>query len=202
MTDRSIKKVDMSPRTPEQFEQVRARSKEKIVLAALTLFAEKGFFNTSVQEIARQAGVAKGLIYNYFEKKEDLLKGIVEHAMDEGEAIMGKIDQFPTASEKLAYMINYAIDFIQQRVEYNKLLVSLSLQLDHFPHIREIILAKYEGMFPLLEPLLAEQGKENPHAEAMELGAMLDGIGLQYIVIGEKYPIEAMRTHLLNRFTQ
>ncbi|PLX21155.1 MAG: hypothetical protein C0599_08290 [Salinivirgaceae bacterium] len=52
--------------------------KEKIVDAAITLFGENGFHNTSISQIAKNAGVSKGLMYNYFESKEELLKYIFD----------------------------------------------------------------------------------------------------------------------------
>ncbi|WP_165822341.1 TetR/AcrR family transcriptional regulator [Paenibacillus montanisoli] len=50
-------------------EQTRTRIKE----AALTLFAEQGYDHTSVESIAKQAGVAKGTFFNYFSSKDELL---------------------------------------------------------------------------------------------------------------------------------
>jgi AcrR family transcriptional regulator len=46
--------------------------KDKILQAALTLFQKKGFAQTTTKELAAQAGVAEGTIYNYFATKEDL----------------------------------------------------------------------------------------------------------------------------------
>ncbi|WP_308635671.1 TetR/AcrR family transcriptional regulator [Paenibacillus silvisoli] len=50
-------------------EQTRTRIKE----AALSLFAEQGYEHTSVESIAKQAGVAKGTFFNYFASKDELL---------------------------------------------------------------------------------------------------------------------------------
>ncbi|WP_240375493.1 TetR/AcrR family transcriptional regulator [Bacillus piscicola] len=46
---------------------------ESIILAALKLFSEKGYFSTSVQDIATYCGISKGSFYKYFKSKEDLL---------------------------------------------------------------------------------------------------------------------------------
>ena len=45
----------------------------QIVLGAVQLFAEKGYYRTTVQEVARRVGVSPGLIYQYVRDKEDLL---------------------------------------------------------------------------------------------------------------------------------
>jgi TetR/AcrR family transcriptional regulator len=52
------------PRRPEQFEAIREKSREKIFSASLELFANKGYDATSIESIAKKAGISKGLIYN------------------------------------------------------------------------------------------------------------------------------------------
>ncbi|GMV44246.1 MAG: hypothetical protein AMXMBFR64_59620 [Myxococcales bacterium] len=55
--------------------------RSRIVDAAIKVFAEKGFFTARVSEIAREAGVADGTIYLYFENKDDLLIQVFEESM-------------------------------------------------------------------------------------------------------------------------
>jgi AcrR family transcriptional regulator len=66
------------PRTKEQNEALRAEKKQLIMDAALEVFAEAGYAMTSIDQIAKRAGVAKGLIYTYFESKEHLLHQILK----------------------------------------------------------------------------------------------------------------------------
>jgi len=56
---------------------VRAR-REQIVGAATRVFAEKGFSRATTREVAREAGVSEGTIYNYFEDKDALLLAILD----------------------------------------------------------------------------------------------------------------------------
>ena len=51
--------------------------------AATRVFAERGFFNAQVADIARGAGVAAGTVYLYFRGKDDLLVSIFERVMSE-----------------------------------------------------------------------------------------------------------------------
>jgi TetR/AcrR family transcriptional regulator, fatty acid metabolism regulator protein len=51
---------------------------QKILRAAIKIFAEKGFFNSRVSEIAREANVADGTIYLYFKNKDDILISLFE----------------------------------------------------------------------------------------------------------------------------
>ncbi len=58
-------------RVPKQ--KRAAQTKQKIILAAITLFSKKGFYAANSKEIARQAGVATGSFYAYFKDKRDVL---------------------------------------------------------------------------------------------------------------------------------
>jgi AcrR family transcriptional regulator len=50
---------------------------QEITEAALAAFAEKGYAATRVDDVARRAGVSKGLLYLYFKTKEDLFKAVI-----------------------------------------------------------------------------------------------------------------------------
>lgn len=70
----------------------RERRKEarpgELLDAALTLFVEKGFAATRVEEVAARAGVSKGTLFLYFPSKEDLFKAVVR------ENIAGRFDEW------------------------------------------------------------------------------------------------------------
>jgi len=57
--------------------------RERILEAAVKVFARKGYFAAKVSEIARKAGVADGTIYLYFRNKEDILVCLFDQAMAE-----------------------------------------------------------------------------------------------------------------------
>ena len=57
--------------------------REAILAAATSVFAEKGFFNSKVADIAKAAGVADGTVYLYFKNKDDVLHSLFDRAMDE-----------------------------------------------------------------------------------------------------------------------
>ena len=58
--------------------------RDAILRAAIDVFAERGFFNAQVADIARAAGVAAGTVYLYFKSKDDLLVSIFERSMRDG----------------------------------------------------------------------------------------------------------------------
>src|SRR5215203_7420728 len=63
---------------------VPAPDKRDLILKAATrVFAQNGYFNSQVADVARVAGVAAGTVYLYFKSKDDLLVSIFERSMNE-----------------------------------------------------------------------------------------------------------------------
>ncbi|MDQ3370456.1 MAG: TetR family transcriptional regulator [Myxococcota bacterium] len=67
--------------------------REAILVAALELFVERGFWGTAVPEIADRAGVGAGTIYRYFESKEALVNAI--YRQEKLRFSSGVLDDFP-----------------------------------------------------------------------------------------------------------
>jgi len=57
--------------------------RQAILRAATKIFAEKGFFNSKVADVAGEAGIADGTVYLYFKSKDDILHSIFDRAMEE-----------------------------------------------------------------------------------------------------------------------
>src|SRR6266513_1625173 len=75
---------------------VPGAKKDAILRAAIDVFAERGYFNAQVADVARAAGVAAGTVYLYFRSKDHLLVSIFERSMRdalaEGRAAVAAID--------------------------------------------------------------------------------------------------------------
>jgi len=54
---------------------------EEILEAALTMFTEKGFAGTRLDEIARAAGISKGTLYLYFKSKQEIFEAAIQHTI-------------------------------------------------------------------------------------------------------------------------
>jgi AcrR family transcriptional regulator len=63
--------------------ETKAQKKNRIITAAARVFAEKGFSGTLIAEVAEQAGVGKGTVYEYFTSKEDLFFSVFEWFVEE-----------------------------------------------------------------------------------------------------------------------
>jgi len=78
-----------------------ADAPQQVLSAALTLFTQKGFFNTSVQDIGRAAGVSIGSIYHYFDDKQGIATALYEDLMRKlTEAISEIIEKEASAHDR------------------------------------------------------------------------------------------------------
>ncbi|MDH5399984.1 MAG: TetR family transcriptional regulator, partial [Cyclobacteriaceae bacterium] len=65
MTERSVNEaITMAPKTKDQLETIKGEKRQRILQAAVELFARHGYAHTSISQIAQNAGISKGLIYN------------------------------------------------------------------------------------------------------------------------------------------
>lgn len=189
----------MSPRKKEDFETMQQASREKILMAAFALFAKNGYALTSVDSISIKAKVSKGLIYHYFESKQEILKALFHRLMQEGMEIINLNQQLPP-KKFLDKLIDFSIDFIINQTKLNRLLIGLTVQPEVTKGLKkEIDKAKEEWMEMLIRPF-RELNYESPEAEAYLLGATFDGMSFGYIAIGQEYPINEMKKLIKKRY--
>ncbi|HET6344108.1 MAG TPA: TetR/AcrR family transcriptional regulator [Myxococcota bacterium] len=81
---------------------------QRILDAALDVFARKGFHEAKISEIARAAGVADGTIYLYFKNKDDLLISLFESKLEQiNEGLRNELKDITDARERLQHIIRY-----------------------------------------------------------------------------------------------
>ncbi len=73
----------------ERKQQERQARRRRIQQAARTVFAERGYAKTSIEQVARQASLSVGAIYLYFRSKEDLYISLIEETLESFDAELG-----------------------------------------------------------------------------------------------------------------
>jgi len=190
----------MSPRTKEANEKIQEQSRQQILMAALKCFGELGYAHTSVNRIANEAGISKGLIYHYFNSKEDLLKGIFYMMLEEGDQIMSNWETSQSAREKLRSTIEESFAFMKANTGVLRFLFSLSIQPEVAENLKEFFETEKKKRMQLFIKLFEELGYDDPETEAYYVGAVLDGIGFGYIGLQDDYPIEKMEQKLFKKY--
>jgi AcrR family transcriptional regulator len=188
------------PRTPEQIEKIRKERKQHIMDTALEVFAENGYASSSISMIAKKAGVSKGLMYNYFDSKEELLKTIMTEGIDEIFAFIDPNHDGILTKEEFIYMIDEVFALMKEKSSFYKLYFALIMQ----PAVSKIFIEKMNEVFaPMIKMLIhyyEEKGSENPLAEAILIGALFDGIGFNYLFNESHYPLEEVIKLVKERF--
>src|ERR1700733_3995476 len=97
---RAGKRSKAAPRSPKS--GPRSDKRDRILRAAVKVFAKNGFYATRVSEVAKAAGVADGTIYLYFKSKDELLVSLFEDRVERLLAFLhSELPKVTGASEKL-----------------------------------------------------------------------------------------------------
>lgn len=195
MTDHLVNQKDM-PRRPEQFEKIREKSKRKILAAALELFANKGYGSTSIDSIAKKAGVSKGLIYNYYDNKKSILLAIYEDAMDQGEQMISLHKDNPNAHERLRAMIDLAFTMMTEKEKYIKLLMVISLQAGVLKGNKEFAKKMFKRNQGFIEAFSGDVKLKDP-VQGLILDALIDGVMINQFRYGSLYPLQEIKDRII-----
>ena len=139
------------------FSAKRNNRKERIVLAAEEVFAEKGYHVATVSEVAIRAGVAEGTIYTYFENKQALLFSIPKKRFAEYKESMIQIFDIKEPSRKLRRIIRlHFTAFLANRNFLKVFLLNNKLNREFY---RSPVYADFLDYLSSLESTI-EEGKE------------------------------------------
>jgi len=120
----------MSPaRTDRKPPSPRGRSRERLLEAATTLFARKGYDGVSVDAIVNEAGLNKRMVYHYFGSKEGLYVAVLGNAFDRIAGMEARIfDDNPPADVALERIVHGYFRFLLENPEFPALLSWENLQ--------------------------------------------------------------------------
>ena len=175
---------------------MRESRREQIMNAALELFASEGYSHCSISQLAKHAGISKGLVYNYFVSKEALLIAIIEEGIQD---IMTMIDPNQDGTldpDEVEGFIRNTFKGIRNNLQFWILFINVVLQ----PPVKEFLDGKpFSGVMERFGPRLLEyferMGYEDPMLEMMTFSAMIEGYGilLVYIFPNDVLPHETVR---------
>ncbi len=118
------------PKKPLTNQELRDISVEKLSASALALFVERGYHATSVDQIAAGAGLTKGGVYFYFEKKENILFQLVETISREYiDEIGTRIERdYERAQDRLVSLMRWQANYAKANPREGILLITTSLE--------------------------------------------------------------------------
>lgn len=193
----------MSPRTKKSNEEIRNATKQSIADAAMTLFIQEGYLNVTVDQIAKQAAVSKGLMYNYFSGKEALLAFIIERIMAEVSGFSNVILSEKDPIKKMKVMLSTTFKLLRENGDFWKTIMPVITQKAISEKMEDGLKAIFVSLTKDMRGMFQACGVKNPEMEAYQLGALLDGIAWHYFFLFEDdYPLDRMEKELIKKYTK
>jgi AcrR family transcriptional regulator len=183
----------LAPRTEEQFEVIREARKGEILDAAFHLFAEEGYHGASVSKIAAKAGISKGLMYNYFKIKEDVLRAIMRDILHFVEGRLEFVKEGEFTEEKLFKWVDGQLDIVTDDPKRWRLYMALSVQPDVTPIMMEEASGNIETVMKKFTEFFISKGVEDPMFWLRQINAYIDGIQMHLLLDPQSYPKEKAR---------
>ncbi|WP_329104061.1 TetR/AcrR family transcriptional regulator [Micromonospora sp. NBC_01699] len=178
---------------------MRHRSQERIIGAALEVFAAHGYEGATISQITDRAAVSRGLISYYFASKRDLLEAVLGRWLD---AMLGMLDdQGPEvpADQLLATVIDRALFGARGNLETQRLMLCLMLQ----PGTREVFArversreATVRAFEDRVRAIFVARGAVDPAVEEVLLRSLLEGVVYKLAVYEDIYPLTEVRNRL------
>jgi AcrR family transcriptional regulator len=186
----------MSPRSASVNEELRRRSRERILQATVELVGERGYEATTLADIADRAGAARGLVSYYFPGKRQLLQSAVHRMMHLTlEAALERKPRTEDGRERLARAIDAILGLAVDRPVLMRMHMSGVLQAEGFVQCPE-----QQRLAFLLRDTVERYGSRDVDTEYPLLRALLMGAVFAILLPGAPMPLTWLRTELFQRY--
>jgi len=186
----------------QQNNAIRAERKQQILDTALAVFAQKGYGDTRIGDIANATGIAKGTIYLYFESKDALFEAVFLRMFDAMTAPLAEIAADPDLSpaDKLVAIARQSLTAMAAEAEF----LYLMTQAISTPEVSKLLehdfKTYYDDFMTALAPLFEALGDPQPVAAASLYLAILDGAMLQSLVGTTLFDQDQILAQMRDRF--
>lgn len=188
------------PKTLEQNQIIKEASRKRIMDAALAMFGEYGYDRATVGAIAKKAGVSAGLLYNYFESKEELVITIFEDFLKHHFSVWyPKVCNARSPMDKLEAAVDRYVQPLQEDVNRWRLIRELSTRKEFKHTIWEFLSPIRKKYQDELEQVYHPLGLD-AETEFWNLQTFLEGVSSCYCTYGDRYPLATVKRTYLERF--
>lgn len=187
----------MSPRSATQFNEIRKQKKELIMKTALEQFAENGFHATSMSQIAKQAGISKGLAYNYFQSKNEILEEILETSSNKIYENLDINRDGILTDEEFFHFIRRTFQLINNNRRFWKLYTSVVLQTNILEAKNQSMIEKLTPVINLFRNFLVSKGSQDPEGDIIVISTLMKGASIM-MVSSEFYTFELLEDKIIN----
>ncbi|MGW7266102.1 TetR/AcrR family transcriptional regulator [Streptomyces sp. NPDC054842] len=186
----------MSPRSASVNKELRRRSRERLLQAAVELVRERGYEATTLGDIADRAGSARGLVSYYFPGKRQLLQSAVHRLMHRTlEEALEREPRTEDGRERMARAIDAVLGLTRDHPVLMRQHMAGILQAEGFVQCPE-----QQRLAELLRETVARHGSPDAAADYPMLRALLMGAVFAALVPGVPMPVPVLRAELFKRY--
>ncbi|MEU8773843.1 helix-turn-helix domain-containing protein [Streptomyces sp. NPDC048606] len=186
----------MVPRSASVNEELRRRSRERLLEATVELVDERGYEATKLGDIADRAGAARGLVSYYFPGKRQLLQSAVHRLMHLTlEAALEAEPRTEDGRERLARAIDAILGLARDRPRLMRTHMAGILQADGFIRCPE-----QQRLAHLLRDTVERYGSTDVDTDYPLLRALLMGAVVAVLLPGAPMPASRLRAELFQRY--
>ena len=195
-----------SIRSPSNDRLPTADKREAILRAAIRVFANNGYFNSKVADIAREAGVADGTVYLYFKSKEEILHSVFDRTM--GEAIAEGRKQLEGITDPREKLRRIALLHLERLGADRDLAVVFQVELrGSTKFMEEFSAAAFAQYLGLIRSAIEEgqgmgvfRSELNAKVAAKILFGALDEMATNWILSNRRYKLAPLADQVLDIF--
>src|SRR5215472_9680531 len=166
-------------------------SRDEILKAAMHLFANRGFHETSMSEVAREAHVSKALIFWHFKTKEELFVAVLNRLLEpyfiDFAEEAGVLDE----QAQIEKLIEFYLKFVRDNASSVRFFLTQLLHEQHFSEgLNDQVMKLYSGYRAMLVELIARAQQKGvcvlrfaPESAAGFLRSALNGILIEHLVV-------------------
>jgi AcrR family transcriptional regulator len=186
----------MSPRSASVNEELRRRSRERLLQAAVELVGEHGYEATTLGDIADRAGSARGLVSYYFPGKRQLVQSAVHRLMHRTlEEAVEREPRTEDGRERMARAIDAILRLARDRPVLMRQHMAGLLQAEGFVQCPE-----QQRLAELLRDVVARHGSQDADVDYPMLRSQLMGAVYAMVLPNVPMPITSLRAELFKRY--
>jgi len=166
--------------------QKKHKKREKILSAAVRVFASRGYHEARISDVAKAAGVADGTIYLYFDSKEELLVKLFEDRVERLLArLRAELPKEPTAAARVRRIVEVQLGILEEERELAEVLTVILRQSSKL--MKEHAAPKFNEYLDAVADVVARGQKAgelrsdaSPHTVARAIFGALDGLAMTW----------------------
>ena len=168
--------------------------RNQLTHAAYKVVSRKGYYNFTVRDIAKEAGLSTGLVHYYFKNKDDLLVSVLRVMNENLRSYLAKaLEQIEDPKEKIIIFMDEAFHLVEREKEYFHVLIDFWTQINHNERIRKANIKLYQSYRAECAKIIQEGIGKNVFNNvdvqytATMIVAFVQGLIIQYIIDNEAF---------------